>query len=73
MKITLRFPGRAVATFERGAWSCADETILACCRVATRRHSADSQTDLFLRTVRRFAERMRAGLVIEIPPAGTAK
>jgi len=68
MKITLQFPKGEVATLERGAWNCADETLFACCKVAVLRYSAETQTDLFLRTVRRFAGRMSASLTIEIPP-----
>jgi len=68
MKITVHFRNGEVATFERGKWQCADETILACCTAAVRRHSPNMQPDLSLRGVRRFAARMGATLEIVIPP-----
>jgi hypothetical protein len=68
LKITLRFKAGEIATFERGEWTCADETLLACCNVRTRRISPETQPDFFLRTVRLFAGRMNAGLTIEIDP-----
>ena len=65
MKITLRFPKGEVATFERGEWACADETLLACCKMPPRDRSAETDARKFLRSVRLFAGRIGAQLTIE--------
>lgn len=68
MKITLRFSKGQFAVFDRGEWTCADETLLVICKRRTPRISPEMQPDRLLRTVRLFAGRMNAALTIEIPP-----
>ena len=65
MKITLQFPKSEVATFERGEWTCADETLLACCKMPPRNRGTETDARKFLRSVRLFAGRMGAQLTIE--------
>lgn len=69
MKLALRFSKGQLATFERGVWSCADLTLLACCKAATRGRSAEESPSIYLRTVKRFAERMSAELKTEGVPS----